>query len=109
MNPTGDFRYLEGIVTGNQLRLSTFDGGHAFLFTATIKNNKSITGGIFYSGAHYKENWNAVKNKNATVNEAAVTMQMKPGETQLNFRFPDLNGDTISINDSRFKNKVVIV
>ena len=109
LNPTGDFRYLEGIVTGNQLRLSTFDGGHAFLFTATIKDNKSITGGMFYSGAHYKETWNAVRNKKAVVNEAAVTMQMKPGETQLNFRFPDLNGDTVSINDSRFKNKVVIV
>ena len=109
LNPTGDFRYLEGIVTGNQLRLSTFDGGHAFLFTATIKDNKTITGGLFYSGAHYKENWNAVRNKNATVNDAAVTMKMKPGETQLNFRFPDLNGDTVSINDSRFKNKVVIV
>lgn len=109
LTPTGDYRYLEGIVTGNQIKLSTFDGGHAFLFTASIVNKKTITEGYFYSGITFKESWYAVKNKKAKVNTDVVAMAMKPGEEKLNFTFPDLDGKPVSINDERFKNKVVIV
>ncbi len=109
LTPSGDYRYLDGIVTGDQIRLSTFDGGHAFLFTATISNKKTITDGQFYSGLTYKESWHAVKNKKAAVNVDAAAMSMRPGEERLNFTFPDLNGNPVSIHDERFKNKVVIV
>jgi thiol-disulfide isomerase/thioredoxin len=34
---------------------------------------------------------------------------MREGETKLNFRFVSTKGDTIGIDDARFKNKVVIV
>ncbi|MEO1365880.1 MAG: hypothetical protein AAFX50_01800, partial [Acidobacteriota bacterium] len=34
LTPTGDYRFLEGRYTDGLLRLSTFDGAHAFLFTA---------------------------------------------------------------------------
>ena len=50
---TGDYRYLEGIVDGDSLRLSTFDGAHAFLFTAKVTD--SSLSGTFYSGNHFKE------------------------------------------------------
>ena len=36
---TGDYRYLEGVMDGNQMQLSTFDGAHAFLFTATVSDS----------------------------------------------------------------------
>src|SRR6516164_7015924 len=32
LTPSGDYRYLEGIVSGDSLKLSTFDGSHAFYF-----------------------------------------------------------------------------
>ena len=51
LNATGDYRYLEGIVTKDTLLLSGFDGVHAFYFKAIIGNNNSIEQGIFYSGA----------------------------------------------------------
>lgn len=53
MTETGDYRYLEGVVNGNQLQLSTFDGAHAFLFTGTVTD--STINGHFYSGNHWKE------------------------------------------------------
>ncbi len=43
LTPSGDYRFLEGVVNGDSLLLSCFDGSHAYLFTATIKwhrNNK---------------------------------------------------------------------
>ncbi|MBK9524562.1 MAG: hypothetical protein IPO39_07335 [Bacteroidetes bacterium] len=37
LTTTGDYRYLEGEVSGQKVSLSAFDGSHAFLFTATIQ------------------------------------------------------------------------
>jgi len=60
LTETGDYRYLEGMKKGNELYLSCFDGSHAFLFIAKLENDR--LNGIFYSGAHWKEKWTAVKN-----------------------------------------------
>ncbi len=64
---------------------------------------------FFYSGARGKEGWTAARDANAKVVTDAVAMFLKPGEEKLDFRFPNLNGKDVSINDSRFKNKVVVV
>ena len=109
LTPSGDYRYLDGIIDGNKLRLSTFDGAHAYLFIADIVNSKQISNGMFYSGAKGKEGWKAEKDANAKVLTDAVAMYLKPGEEKLNFHFADLTGKDVSINDSRFKNKVVVV
>lgn len=106
--PSGDSRYLYGIVDGDQIKLSTFDGSHAYYFNATINSDTSISNGNYYSGATSIEPWKAVKNENATLPDVAA-MFLKEGEERLNFSFPDLDGKQVSINDERFKNKVVIV
>ncbi|HEY8687687.1 MAG TPA: TlpA disulfide reductase family protein [Chitinophagaceae bacterium] len=109
LTPSGDYRYLDGIIDGNKLRLSTFDGAHAYFFTADIVNSKQIINGIFYAGAKGKDGWVAIKDANAKVLTDAVAMHLKPGEEKLDFYFPDLNGKDVSINDKRFKNKVVVI
>lgn len=108
LTPTGDYRYLTGVINGDSLQLSTFDGAHAFLFTAKVNNDRQITGGMFYSGAVSAEPWVAEKNEKAFLPDLAA-MYLKEGEEKLNFKFPDLNKKPVSINDARFKNKVVIV
>lgn len=108
LTPTGDYRYLSGVVYGDSLKLSTFDGAHAFLFTAKINNGQQITGGTYYSGSSSSEPWTAVKNEKATLPDVAA-MYLKDREEKLNFRFPDLDKKMVSINDARFRNKVVIV
>lgn len=109
LTPTGDYRYLDGVVTGDSLMLSTFDGAHAYTFYAKIDHAKKISGGVFYSGINGKETWIARKDpavKDPVQNEPA---RLKEGETKLNFTFPDLDDQPVSITDDRFKNKVVIV
>jgi thiol-disulfide isomerase/thioredoxin len=108
LTPTGDYRYLSGVVNGDSLRLSTFDGAHAFLFTAKINSGREIGGGTFYSGATHVEPWIAVKDANASLPDVAA-MYLKEGEDHLNFRFQDLNKKWVSINDPKFRNKVVII
>jgi peroxiredoxin len=110
LTPSSDYRYLEGVVRNDSLFLSTFDGSHAYLFTAKIDNDKKISGGMYYSGpTTFKQKWTAVKNEKAAVPYDETAMYLKPGEERLNFKFNDLDGNPVSINDERFKNKVVIV
>lgn len=109
LTPTGDYRFLEGVITGNKLKLSGFDGAHAYLFTADITDKNTIENGKYFSGLKYTEEWSAIKNAKATVKIDESAMYLKPGEEKLDFRFPDINGRPVSINDERFKNKVVIV
>ena len=109
LNPTGDYRYLEGIVANDSLFLSCFDGGHAFLITAKIDNHTKISGGTFYSGALYKEAWSGVKDPAAKVTAATVAMYAKPGQEKLHFTFKNLEGQAVSIDDAKFKNKVVVI
>jgi len=107
LNPTGDYRYLEGVVRNDSLLLSSFDGSHLFLFKAAI--NKNIFQGVQYSGASGKKKWRAVKDSSAHVSEESVKMHLKPGEDRLHFAFKDMDGKMVSIADKRFINKVVIV
>ena len=107
LTPTGDYRYLEGNVVNDQLLLSTFDGNHAFLFTATLKGD-SIQGD-FYSGNVSRETWKGVRDENAIMPDDESLTFLKPGYERLDFSFPDLNGNKISPAADQFKDKVLIL
>ncbi len=109
LNPSGDYRFLEGIVTGDSVLLSCFDGAHAYFFGATIRSDGSLTNGVFHSLVRSTERWTAKKDAAARLDEAGAKVYMKDGEERLNFSFPDLDSNTVSINDPRFKGKVVVV
>jgi thiol-disulfide isomerase/thioredoxin len=59
LTTTGDYRYLAGNAAGGTLRLSTFDGAHAFLFHAEKQPDGSLKGD-FWSGTWWHETWTAV-------------------------------------------------
>jgi thiol-disulfide isomerase/thioredoxin len=103
----GDYRYLQGIVSGDSLKLSTFDGAHAFLFTAKVTD--SILAGTFYSGNHSREEFSARRNPDFIMPDETTLTYLKEGSGDFNFSFPDIEGNLISLSDSRFEDKVVIV
>jgi len=109
LNPSGDYRFLEGIVTGDSLMLSCFDGSHAYYFGARVGDDGSLQNGIYCAGIRYKEPWTAVKNDAAKVYDSGAIMYLRDGEERLNFRFPDLDSNMVSINEERFRNKVVVI
>lgn len=107
LTETGDYRFLEGIITGNDLKLSTFDGAHAFLFTGKVTD--STINGTFFSGNQWKEPFTAKRNENYNLPNANNLTYLNEGYDSLAFTFPDANGNMVSLNDERFKNKVVLV
>jgi peroxiredoxin len=104
---TGDYRFLEGVLDGNQLKLSAFDGSHAFLFHASVTD--STMQGMFYSGNHFEEPFIAKRNDTYELPDANNLTYLKEGYEKVAFSFPDENGNMISLDDERFKNKVVLV
>lgn len=104
---TGDYRYLEGVVNGDSLKLSTFDGAHAFLFEAKLTD--SLMNGVFYSGDHFQEPFIAKRNENYKLPAADSLTFLKKGYDRFEFSFPDTEGNLISLQDEQFKDEVVLV
>jgi len=106
LTPAGDYRYLEGIVKGDSLLLSTFDGIHALLFAAKI-NDEGITG-YFYSSASVPERFSAMKDDKVRLT-APVTTVKEGSNGKLDFSFKDLEGNVVALQSERYKNKVVVI
>ncbi|WP_339697560.1 TlpA disulfide reductase family protein [uncultured Marixanthomonas sp.] len=109
LTTTGDYRYLDGVVENDSIKLSTFDGAHAFLFEAKVVKSDSVLKGMFYSGNHWKEPFTAKRNNNYKLPEADSLTFLKKGYDSLKFAFPTIKGDTISLKDKQFRDKVVVV
>lgn len=104
---TGDYRYLEGTLNGDQLQLSTFDGAHAFLFTATVTDSTMV--GEFQSGNHWKEPFTAKRNETYELPDAKDLTYIKEGYDEFNFSFPDSTRKMISLTDEALNGNVRIV
>lgn len=104
----GDYRYLEGNVSGNSFYLSTFDGNHLFLFSGDLKADGSVAG-RFRSGPKSKETFQAIRDENFELPDAFSLNYLKEGYDTFSFTFPDVNGKMVSLEDEKFKDKVVLV
>lgn len=106
LTETGDYRYLEGVVSSDSLYLSTFDGSHAFLFHSKLVND--TLWGEFLSGTHYKSNWYAVRNSNFELtNPDSLTYLVNNKMVELSL--PDLNNQTYTYPNKTTKNKVTLI
>ncbi|MGQ7855846.1 peroxiredoxin family protein [Pedobacter sp. WC2501] len=104
---TGDSRYLEGVVEGNEFQLSSFIGSSPAYYKGTFQTDGSLTGEIL--GARGSQPFTGTKNKNAALPDPYKLTYLKKGYKTLDFSFPDINGKKISLQDEKYKNKVVIL
>lgn len=102
---TGDYRYMEGKITGNNFYLSAFDGSHAFLLKGS-QNSSKLTG-FFYSGKHYSTSFSAQFNPDFELrNPDSITTL---SSNQLSFKFKDLHGKDYVYPNKDLRGKVVII
>jgi hypothetical protein len=69
MTPTGDHRFLEGQVRGDDVQLSTFAGGPAYLYKLRV-NSKGDLEGEYWQGLTAHEKVTARRNDDATLEGA---------------------------------------
>ncbi len=106
LTTVGDFRYLEGTFEKGTLRLSVFDGCHAFLLRAEARSVGQLEG-TFWFGSHgmplkalaggtpMPDPWSLTR----CVNEAGT----------FSFSFPDASGKIVSGSDPRFAGRPLVV
>ncbi|WP_343521623.1 TlpA disulfide reductase family protein [Pedobacter sp.] len=104
---TGDSRYLEGVVEGNEFQLSSFTGSSPAYYKGTFQADGSIKGEIL--NARGSQPFTGMKNKDAALPDPYQLTYLKKGYKTLDFSFPDVEGKKISLKDEKYKNKVVIL
>jgi thiol-disulfide isomerase/thioredoxin len=104
----GDYRFLAGSFDGKRLRLSCFDGGHAFLFDASLDDEGRLDGG-FWSRDSWHETWTAEKDDQARLPDSFELTSWNDAVLLDKLSFPDLTGKTRSLTDPAFAGEVRII
>ena len=109
LTEVGDYRYLEGNVADNELKLSTFDGAHAFLFAATLDGDQ--LSGDFWSRDSYHATWTAtrIEGVESELGNEWELAKITNASGRFRFSFPDLEGKIVSSDDERFKNRPMLI
>ena len=108
LTKSGDYRFLSGIVEGNIMQMSTFDGSFIYLFRARMQNN-GIISGEFWSGKSGYRKWVAFRDEDAQLPDPYTLTGMRYSDEPLGFRFPNPDGQLIGLDDERYRNKPVVV
>ena len=109
LTTTGDFRYLEGIATGEKIYLSAVDGNHTILIKANVSMNGELENGLIIGGPKWRDKWTAKRDEEFKLPDATGITKIKEGTGEVNFTFTDLSGKRVSISDDKYKGKPVIV
>lgn len=108
LTPTGDYRFLEGVAEGNRMRISCFDGTHAYRFDASLDEDGELQGD-FWSGKTWHQKWTAVRNDEFELPDPYSMTVIKDGYETFEISFPNTSDQLISLNDERYKDKVVVL
>ncbi|MFN3190825.1 MAG: TlpA disulfide reductase family protein [Aureliella sp.] len=108
LTTTGDYRYLHGGVLNGRLRLTCFDGAHAFLFHSGIAAD-GVLSGEFYSGNWYRDTWTATRDENARLPDAFQQTSLAGSENLAGLEFPDAEGRPHELSELAKQGTVTLV
>lgn len=81
LSETGDYRYLHGHISGQQLHLQTYTGYWAFVVEATLQDGNQMAG-TFYSGASYNVAFTAYRDSIVQLrDQSSLTYLLQPDQT----------------------------
>jgi thiol-disulfide isomerase/thioredoxin len=102
LTETGDYRYLAGEVDADgNLRLSTFDGSHAFLLHLRIDGQDRLRGD-FWSGAAFHDTLNGQRNDQAELADGFHQVRVISPTGWQELEFPDLRGQVTRLAHQPF-------
>jgi thiol-disulfide isomerase/thioredoxin len=113
LTTTGDYRFLEGFdsfensTNKGNFTIFGFNGASAIVVEGSFEG-ENMTGTI-HSGKTSIRKFTAKKNQNAQLPDAYQITSLKKGYDKLAFQFPNLDKKNISLEDKKFKNKVLII
>lgn len=103
---TGDFKFLEGNISGDSLYLSRFDGAHVLLIKGKVENG--IVNGTLYSGASSTSTFEATFNPSFELTHPDSLTYVQ-STIPLELHLKDIYGNLYAYPNSRTDGKVVII
>ena len=107
LTTTGDYRFLEGVVDGKKFALSAFGGSTPYLLKGVFTNDSTFTG-EFITPRHTSK-IEGKRNDKAALPNPYTASYLKEGFSSIKFTFPNLDRKQVSLSDSIYQGKVVIV
>ncbi|WP_421762896.1 TlpA disulfide reductase family protein [Ekhidna sp.] len=107
MTQVSDYRYFEGILDGDSMKLTCFDGAHAFAFYG--KKSESGWQGQMIYGDGYSEEWNAVYDENAQLTDPFEMVQVEAGSQKPYYDLLGAGQGKDAIDPTEYEGKVLII
>lgn len=107
LTPTGDFRFLDGRIAGRNFALSTFGGSTPYLFKGNFDSDSTFAGELVTPRSTTIVTGR--KNPRATLPSGYEVTKLRDGFKTIEFSFPNLDGQKVSLTDEKFRGKVVVV
>jgi glutathione peroxidase-family protein len=108
LTPAGDYGYLAGEMRDDELQLSTFDGGRAYLVKARLLPGGELEG-AWWSSVDSHEEFTARRDEEAELADPDKAVLIRDDTWPIGFTFADESGRAVSLADARYRGKVVIV
>ncbi len=109
LDPSGDYRFLEGKVAGNKFYFSKCDGAQSLILTADIKDLNTLENGLFTGSPKWSIPWKATRDDKVELPTSEELVRVKKGYKTFDFAGKDIKGNLISSKDEKYKGKVIAV
>ncbi len=108
ISETSDYRYFEGISDGDSMKLSSFDGAHAFLIRGKKTGPKKWEGEIVFD-RNYVESWVAEYDPKAELVDPFEMVKIDEGTHKPYYDLLGAGSGKDSIDPSKYEGKVLLV
>lgn len=104
---SGDYGLFAGRAIGDSLALGHFDGSFVYLLTGRLDGD--TLRGTFHAGLRTRTAFVATRASGRPHLTPPTAVTRADSSAPLSFRFPDVDGRMVSLDDARFHGKVVLV
>ena len=106
LTKTGDYRYLDGFIKGNEIKMYGFDGVFSFVLNLIYQDGKLK--GDMYAGKSFHKEISAVVDNEFKLEEASEMTKILT-EKPLKFSYQSIKGKLIDLDQGDLKDKAKII
>lgn len=106
LTTTGDYRYLDGYIDNNKVKLQGFDGVFSFVFDLNIK--KDNFEGLMFAGKSYNTQISAIRSNDFNLQNANTMTKILDHES-FKLNLVDIDKKTVNIDLKEYQDTVKII
>lgn len=108
MSETSDYRYFEGIIDGDSIKLSSFDGAHAFMILGKKIGKNDWTGEIVFDNT-YTEPWKAIHDTDAELINPFDLVKVEKGTHKPYYDLLGAGTGKGAVDPFKYEGKVLLI